>query len=115
MIHRHPPMLEPCQSSDGLEQRLWTAFSREIAIETLGENEFAVFNGRFWDSSLLNAVDVCLLRHLLAQVQSVTQEELVHWAASELELPLDDQLHHYVSQSLEQMEYVGLIYQRTVH
>ena len=90
--------------------RLWRVFSHNIVVEPMGDNEFAVFNGAYWDSSLLNSIDECLLRSLMHSTSApIAEEELASGVARELELPVDESLVRYVGLSLNQMAYVGLI------
>lgn len=91
--------------------RRWRIFDSNVLIESLGEDEFAVFNGSYWDSSVLNAIDACLLRAVGQSVTDfVSEEMLVRHVAAELELPIDGPLRQYAEQSLHQMAQVGLIY-----
>ncbi len=87
----------------------WRLNCDALHIEPLGENEFAVFNEDYWDSTVLNAIDFCLLRLLISSTQSVNEEQLVHETSQQLTIPLDEALLRYCRLALEQMAFIGLI------
>ncbi len=89
----------------------WRLFDSNLRIDFLGEGEFAVFNGEYWDSYVFNAVDACLLRLFVAVPgQALSESELNRRVAEELDVSLDDTLRRYTDESLTQMAHVGLVY-----
>ena len=89
--------------------RFWKLSAPGICIEPLGENDFALYHPAFADSMLLNAVDQCLLGALKDCSSGEYEDQLARIASIELDIDLDSQLMHYVSESLSQMELVGLL------
>ena len=104
----------PGSASEGRDQQkvriLWCVASQSIVVEELSENEFALFNPAFSDSTVLNAIDACLLRILADRIDhGMLEEDLVKSAALALDLPNDHLLNTYVRESLAQMEQMGLL------
>lgn len=91
-------------------ERQWRAVCQSIVLDSLGENEYAIYHADYWDSAVLNAVDACLLQALVARSGDLVPEELlVKRVASELCLSPDPSFYRYSHQALLQMAFIGLI------
>ncbi len=92
-----------------LINKTWRVYSSEMELVKLSDEEYLVFNEPASDSSLLNAVDACMLQCLLnSGIKSIDSLDLLQYVAHELQIEIDD-LTRYVAASLEQMAEVGLI------
>ncbi|QDS88328.1 hypothetical protein EC9_25180 [Rosistilla ulvae] len=89
----------------------WRILVDDLVVEALSEHEFAVYNPRFADAFLLNAIDAEILR-ILNRVPSsaANQQTLVGEVSVALDLPIDHQLSQYVELSLGQMAEIGIVY-----
>lgn len=88
----------------------WKVSPGRVRIEALGEDQFAVFNADYWDSSVLNLVDASLLRTLVESgPTAISEDQLVDRVARDLDLAVDESLLAYARQALVQMAHVGLI------
>ncbi|TWU21203.1 hypothetical protein Pla52o_42370 [Novipirellula galeiformis] len=95
-------------------ERRWRCSQNEILIERLAENEFAVFSASYWDSYLMNAIDVAVLRFLMQRAGQASGEgELGKMVAAEVELAYDATFQNYIAEALSQMALVGLIDQES--
>ncbi len=92
------------------KSRIWYPTSKEIRIHPLSEFHFAVFNGAYWDSSVLNAIDASLLAFICeAGLSGLPDVEAFRKTAAKLELQRDENYTRYGENALEQLAEVGLI------
>lgn len=79
--------------------------------EQLGEDEFAVFNRETSDFHLLNLVDFSVLTTLTDTSARMTAEDLVQRVSREHGIAADADLERYVGQTLEQLVWVGIVWE----
>lgn len=87
----------------------WQLFSDDLVIEQLGDNAFALFNPSFSDSTVLNAVDECVLRLLAEHRHGMDFTLLVQRVSQRLDLDVDSNLQQYLAESLDQMKSMGIV------
>lgn len=93
----------------------WSACSKDVILEPLGDGTFAVFNRRYWDATLLHPIDAALLTQLLSTDGSMRQDDLIRAVADGIEMDDEVAFHGYCRESLRQLAHIGLIRPATTH
>lgn len=89
----------------------WRMLVDNLLVEQLSENEFAIFNPEFDDSSLINAVDARLLEILIAAApSSVGTSDLLSSIARSFGVEVNRDLQQYCLRALGEMQTIGLIH-----